>query len=551
MQVEITVNRTKIQARKGETILTALQRNGIKIPTLCNLPELTPTGACRLCVVEDEDTRHLIPACSTPVQTGMKILTHSPKVIRSRQTIIDLLLTNHPDDCLYCDKNRRCELQSLSEELYIRERLFTGVKKKGKTDRSSQGLVFDMSKCILCGRCVKVCSEIIGVAAIDHVYRGKRSVVDTVLGKGLYYSSCIQCGQCINICPTGALREKSAIEQIAAKIGQESVKISVILSASSVASIAAVFGIRKFEEMTEMLVAALKDTGFSTIVTDSFASDLYFADATSLICDRIVQPDFKMVISDCPAAIQWVKQKHPEFAHFLVPLRSPQQITGRMLKRETNGSNNIVVAVMPCIARKTEALQPNNLTRGLPDIDFVVTTHELLHLLRTRGVTMPFPKRCTVDKPYNIYSSCSVLHEYNGGFAESLVRNLLSTEGKNSLDSKYTELRVNKPVKTFETSISGRNLKLVSLNGMQAINEYFLKYVTDNSVHIIEISSCVGGCINGSSQLDSEASISGKVLLDFESSGLLRNSVQNAIVKGMSSDNVVKPITRYESNSEL
>ena len=211
MSIEIEVNGKQIEANEGETILTALNRNGIKVPTLCHMKNFIPSGACRLCVVELAESSKLVSSCSFPINKGMKILTHSPKVTEARKTIIELLLSNHPDDCLYCARNGNCELQSLSKEYHVIERRIRGHKNSFKLDHSGTSIIRDPEKCILCGRCVRVCEEVMGVACIEYINRGSKTVIGTSMGKGLNTSSCVNCGQCIMVCPTGALTERNQV----------------------------------------------------------------------------------------------------------------------------------------------------------------------------------------------------------------------------------------------------------------------------------------------------------------------------------------------------
>jgi NADP-reducing hydrogenase subunit HndD len=208
MQFTIEVNNKSIRAEKGETILSALNRNGIMIPTLCRMQEFTPTGACRMCVVEVEGRDRLVTACSAPVEEWMKIQTHSPRVIRARKTIVELLLSNHPDDCLYCDRNLDCELQKLSDQMQVRERRIHGSKIRPRRDQSSPAIVRELSKCILCGRCLRVCEEVVTATSIDFIGRGRYTHVGPAMDRDFNFSSCIHCGQCVLVCPTGALHEK-------------------------------------------------------------------------------------------------------------------------------------------------------------------------------------------------------------------------------------------------------------------------------------------------------------------------------------------------------
>jgi NADH-quinone oxidoreductase subunit G/NADP-reducing hydrogenase subunit HndD len=212
--VTIEVNGRAVEAQPGEMLLATLRRAGIKVPTLCHIEGLPPTGACRMCVVEVEGQRGLVPSCAFPVSAGMKVQTHSPRAVEARRTIIELLLANHPDDCLYCVRNRNCELQRLADELNVDQRRFRGERTKHRLDTSSPSIVRDPSKCILCGKCVRVCEEVQGVAAIDFIGRGSRAKIGTALDEGLNVSSCANCGQCILVCPTGALHEHSQIKEV-------------------------------------------------------------------------------------------------------------------------------------------------------------------------------------------------------------------------------------------------------------------------------------------------------------------------------------------------
>ena len=239
----ITVNDRPIQAQAGETLLAAMRRAGISVPTLCNLEHLTPTGACRLCVVEVEGQRNLVPSCAFPVQPDMQVQTHSSRAVRARKTIVELLLANHPDDCLYCVRNNNCTLQSLASELGVRQRRYFGARPIHHADTSSASIVRDPSKCILCGKCVRVCEEIQGVAAIDFVNRGSRTEVGTAFKQGLNVSSCINCGQCIMVCPTGALSEQSHVKEVMEALSRPD-KFVVVQHAPAVSvSLAEEFGL--------------------------------------------------------------------------------------------------------------------------------------------------------------------------------------------------------------------------------------------------------------------------------------------------------------------
>ena len=305
MNFDIEVNNRAIQARKGETILSALNRNGIKVPTLCSLKDLSPTGACRVCVVEVEGIQNLVTSCSFPVQEGMVIRTHSPRVVKARKTLVELLLSNHPDDCLYCERNGYCELQDLSVDLNIRERRISGRKSRHRLDLSSPSIMRDPAKCILCGRCVRTCDEIQSVATLEFVNRGSKTLVGTSMNRDLNFSSCIACGQCVMVCPTGALHEHSNLDEIQDALNNKSQKVVIQFGPAVTVSLAEEFGIKAGKDISGILVAALRKIGFHFVFDSTFAADLAVMETAAELKKRIESnQNLPMISSCCPA---WVK----------------------------------------------------------------------------------------------------------------------------------------------------------------------------------------------------------------------------------------------------
>ena len=305
MEYNIVVNGKTLQANSGERILTTLERNKISVPTLCHLKGLMPTGACRMCVVEVNGRPNLIPACSYPVENGMVIETHSHRVVESRKMIIELLLSNHPDDCLYCERNKNCELKDLSEELNIRNRRISGKKNRYHLDVSSPAIVRDQAKCILCGRCVRVCEEIEAVSAIDFVGRGSKTVINTAFSKGLNLSSCINCGQCIMVCPTGALHEKTNVDKVQNEIFSKNKTIVVQYAPSISVSLAEEFGIKAGKDINGLMNAALRKIGFAKVFDTTFGADLTIIEESAELIERITTGGtLPMITSCCPG---WVK----------------------------------------------------------------------------------------------------------------------------------------------------------------------------------------------------------------------------------------------------
>ena len=359
MNINIEVNNRVIQARKGETILSALRRHSIHVPVLCNMKDLTPTGACRMCAVEVEGSENLLPSCSFTIESFMSVKTHSPRVLKARKTIVELLLSNHPDDCLYCERNGNCELQKMAEDMNIRERRIPGKKSRFKIDKSGTSIVRDPSKCILCGRCVRVCEEIQAVAAIDFTYRGSKLIISPPLNKPLNFSNCISCGQCVIVCPTGALTEKVQFSELDHSLHDASKKVIVQYSPAAAVSIAEEFGLRPGKDVNGLLNAALRKIGFDKVFDTSFGTDLYINEQAEEFLKRFESGEnIPLITGCCPSWIIFAEQNLPDFLSKITSVKSPQQIMGTLIRTLIPEKENISpadifsVSVMPCTSKK-------------------------------------------------------------------------------------------------------------------------------------------------------------------------------------------------------
>ena len=393
--INIEVNGRTVWAEKGEMLLTALRRAGIKVPTLCHIDGLTPTGACRMCVVEVEGQRGLVPSCAFPAADGMKVRTHSPRAVQARKTIIELLLANHPDDCLYCVRNGNCELQDLAEELGVRSRRFAGDRTRHTLDASSPSIVRDPAKCILCSKCVRICEEVQHVSAIDFIGRGSRAKIGTAFDEGLNVSSCVNCGQCVTVCPTGALTEKSQIQEVIDALNDKD-KLVVVQHAPAVSvALGEEFGVPQGTDVAGAMTTALRWLGFDRVFDTSFAADLTIMEEGSELVHRLTNGGTLPMLTSCsPGWIKFVETYYPDFLDNLSTCKSPQQMMGAVIKSYfaqqagINPSRIYSVSIMPCTAKKFEAARPEMAHDGLPDIDAVLTTRELARLIRMRGLDL-------------------------------------------------------------------------------------------------------------------------------------------------------------------
>jgi iron-only hydrogenase group A len=553
--ITIEVNGRKVEAKKGETILSALRRASVKVPTLCNLEGLAPTGACRMCVVEVEGSANLVPSCSFPVAEGMKVKSNSPAVMQARRTIIELLLSNHPDDCLYCIRSGNCTLAELAQEHGVRARRFRGAKNKREKDMSGPSIQRDPEKCILCGKCVRVCEEIQGVSAIDFVQRGSKSMVGTAFNKGLNVSSCINCGQCILVCPTGALHERSYVEDVM-RVLSDPDKIVVAQHAPAVSvSIAEEFGMKPGTDFDGKMVAALRRIGFDRVFDTSFTADLTIMEEGSELAHRVKTGGVLPMMTSCsPGWIKFVEQFYPEMMPNLSTCKSPQQMMGAIVKtfyaeREKLDPKKIVsVSIMPCTAKKFECARPEMGRDYVQDVDYVLTTRELAELFRMTGVDPATVEPEAADTPFGERSSAGKLFGASGGVMEAAVRSAyFLLTGQELAELKIEDLRGMKGSKEVAIPIGDLTVKAVVvsnlLNARKLLDEI---RAGRRDIHFIEVMTCPGGCINGGGQpigADIEAvKARMKALYQIDRDATLRVSHKNKWVQRLYDEYLGKPL---------
>lgn len=509
MNFPIEVNNKIIIARKGETILETLERNGLKVPTLCHIPELNPTGSCRMCVVEVEGKRNLITACSHPVEEWMKIKTHSPRVVNARKTNVELLLSNHPDDCLYCERNGHCELQNFAEDLNVRERRFTVKKNKYKTDPSGSSIIRDPAKCILCGRCVRTCDEIIGASTLGYIGRGSKTIIGPSFNKQINLSSCITCGQCIISCPTGALHEKRHSSDLQNALHNYDRHVVVQYSPTIATGVAEAFGLKSGKDICGIINAALRKTGFDKVFDGSFAADLYIMELAAEFEQRLKSGiNIPMFSSDCPSWVKYLEQQHPDHLPLLSACKSPQQMFGAIISAYYTKMFHVklnelyTVSAMPCTARKFEAKREQMTQKGISDVDAVLTSREFVQFIRLNGIDVHQLEPEISDFPFHVQSSSGKLIGVSGGLTESLIRTLnYNLTGKDLKQPRITELRTMKEYKEYFIKIGDYKLGFAVASTMKHVSRIINEIKNGRKdIHFIEIMACPSGCVNGGGQ---------------------------------------------------
>jgi len=509
MDFTININNNDCKASTGDTILEVINRNGLKVPTLCHLKNSMPTGACRMCVVEDVDSGKLITSCSYPASPGLKIKTHSQRVVESRKTIIELLLSNHPDDCLYCVRNKNCELQNLSEEHHVRERRIRGHKNHENLDLSSASIVRDPEKCILCGRCVTVCEDVMGVACIDFLNRGNKTIIGTSFNEGLNTSSCINCGQCIMVCPTGALTEKNHFAEIQQAIDDPKKRVVVQYAPSISVSMAEELGMETGKDINGILNAALRKVGFDNIFDSSFSADLTIIEESAELISRIQNGEtLPMITSCCPGWVKYAEEFYPELIPNLSSCKSPQQMMGAIIKsyfaeKEGLSPEDIYsVSIMPCTAKKFEAQREEMTQAGISDVDAVLTTRELTKFLKLYGVDMFNISPELTDSPMGFRSTAGKLFGASGGVMEAAIRTAyFKITGKELVNFQIPQIRGLQNRKEAHIKIGELDLGVAVVNGM-ANAKGLLDEIKNgrNDIHFVEVMACPGGCIGGGGQ---------------------------------------------------
>jgi len=507
MNFYITVNNRQIEAIKGETVLQTLKRSGISVPTLCNMEGFTPTGACRLCMVEVKGKDDLVPACSYQVEEWMEVHTHTTRVTQARRLIVELLLSGHPDDCLYCERNCHCELQTLAYELNVRERKHSGKRVHKNKDLSSPAIIRDPAKCVLCGRCVRVCEEIIGCSTLEFSGKGNRSGITTTCNRNLNNSTCIACGQCVLVCPTSALYEKKYLAELQKGLNDPNRYAVAVVDPVVSLTLAEVFGYRNMRQAARQLNAVLKRVGFQEVYDFSALHDLYILETAKLLTQGRSET---MLSSNCPAWVKFCEQKMHHLVGALSPLKSPSQIAGTLIKKilfpSENGSGDkkaFVAGISPCTARKLEAKRKEYNKLPAPEMDMVMTTRSLEQFIRLHGFDMSQPESEEFNTPFNTASGQGELHGIAGGTMEAVAATTyhILTDGKELDRALLRKIRNTKKVKEISFTIKKRTYRFAAVSGMAEAEQFLLSEpVQQGQYAFIEVMACPGGCVNGGGQ---------------------------------------------------
>jgi len=513
--MNITLNNMKVTAEDGMTILDVAYANGVRIPQLCHIDmhkadTVNRPGSCRICMVEVEGRANLMPACATKVWEGMVIKTTSPKAINARRTVMELLLSDHPKDCLSCERNLKCSLQYLATEMNIREDKYAGGKRVEHTkDTSSNSLIRDPNKCIMCRRCETMCNVVQTVGVYSAVHRSLEARVSTAFDYPMLDTNCTFCGQCLSVCPTAAITQVSNIGEVWGAINDPE-KFVVVQTAPAVrVALGEEFGMDIGTRVTGKMVAALRRMGFAKVYDTNFAADLTIMEEANELIHRIKNGGrLPMLTSCCPAWVKFIEHKFPELLDVPSSCKSPHQMFGVIAKTYlaeklgVDPAKMVVVSIMPCIAKKYEASRAELSNNGHADVDYVITTREMAAMLKEAGIRFKDLPDESFDEIMGESSGAGVIFGTTGGVIEAAVRtaaHILGDGNEEKVD--FTELRGMKGVREATITAGGMELKIGIAHGLGNART-LLENIRDGKshYHAIEIMACPGGCVGGGGQ---------------------------------------------------
>lgn len=492
-------------------LLEVIRKAGMNVPTFCYRPDLTSFGACRMCVVEVEG-RGIQSSCTMPPEAGLKIHLNTEKTRRIRKTVLELLLANHDRNCLTCEKSGNCELQKYAEEYGIRNIRYPDKELEDylPIDDSSPSIVRDPNKCILCGACVRACSEFQGHAVLGFANRGSKTLVQPMNGRPLGQVDCVNCGQCAAVCPTGALTIKSDIEQVWKEITNPEKKVVVQMAPATRVAIGEMFGLEPGVNSIGEMNAALRKIGFDLIFDTNFGADLTIMEEATEFLSRLKSGEnLPIFTSCCPAWIKYLETEHPDMLHHLSSCKSPMSMLSPVLKTLVpehfgiSRDNMVVVAIMPCTAKKYECKRPELTTNGKPDTDYVLTTQELGRMIKEAGINFNALDTEAPDSPFGEYTGAGTIFGASGGVAEAAARTayeFATSEPLNDVDIKQMRGTSNRS-RDIELDLKGTKLIIRVVSTLREA-EKSLKEIKEGKAkfQMLEVMACPGGCINGGGQ---------------------------------------------------
>ena len=505
----ITINGKKYTFTDEKNVLTIIRKAGIDLPTLCYHSDLSTFGACRLCTVEN-DRGQCFASCSEEPRDGMVIYTHTERLRRHRKLIIELLLAAHCRDCTTCMKSGECVLQDLAHKMGVREVRFEDYKEFRPIDYSSPSIVRDPNKCILCGNCVRVCSEIQGVGVLGFAHRGTDAEVIPAFNKKLSQTQCVSCGQCRVYCPTGALTIRTHLDEVYEALGDPNVRVVAQIAPAVRVAVGDAFGLPNGTNAMGKVVAALHSMGFDEVFDTSYTADLTVMEESAEFLDRVKNGGkLPLLTSCCPAWVKFVDNEFPEMKENVSTCRSPQGMFSAVIKEyyrdpaHAKGKKTFVVSIMPCTAKKMEAKRPNSFTKGEQETDIVLTTTELTRMIKNFGIAFDKIEPEACDMPFGLSSGGGVIFGVTGGVTEAVLRRLAEDHDPATMNAiAECGIRGEEGIKEATIPYHGMDVKICVVSGLANARKVMEQVKSgEKEYHLIEVMACRRGCIMGGGQL--------------------------------------------------
>ena len=502
------IDGNRVEFDQEKNMLAVILKAGIILPTFCYYSDLSVYGACSMCIVENE-WGGIMAACSTPPKDKAVIRTNTPKLHKHRKMILELLLANHNCDCAVCEKNGNCRLQDLASRFGLREVRFPNNKPHQPLDLSSKSIVRDPSKCILCGDCVRMCSEVQHVGAIDLVHRGSNTIVSPEFGLNLADTDCVNCGQCSAVCPTAAITIKSDINEVWKALYDPKKRVVAQVAPAVRVAIGEKFGFKPGENVMGKTVACMRRLGFDEVYDTCLGADLTVMEEAAELLRTLKKSDRKypLFTSCCPAWVRFAETKHPDIMPYVSTCKSPMEMFSAVLKtyyrEEQEDDREVVsVAVMPCTAKKSEAAREEFMTKGVPDVDYVLTTVELISMIKEVGLLFDRIDAEATDMPFALHSGSGVIFGATGGVMEAAVRRVVETKNAKTLkEIEYMGFRGMQGVKVAEVPLGDSTLRVAIVSGLGNADELIEKIKSgEEKFDFVEVMACPGGCVSGAGQ---------------------------------------------------
>lgn len=504
----MTIDGRKVEFTDEKNVLSVIRNAGIDIPTLCYHSELSTFGACRLCTVED-DRGKTFASCSEEPRDGMVIYTNSGRIRKYRKLILELLLASHCRDCTTCRKSGECKLQELAHKMGIREIRFDNYKEEHEIDFSSPSIVRDPNKCIQCGLCIRVCEELQGVGVLGFANRGTEAIAIPAFNKKITETECVNCGQCRVFCPTGAITIRSNRTDVWDALSDKNVRVVAQIAPAVRVAVGDHFGLPKGKSSMGKIVNALHKMGFDEVYDTTFSADLTIMEETAEFLKRVENGGkLPLLTSCCPAWVKFITDQYKDYIPNLSTCRSPQGMLSAVIKEHfrdpenAKGKKTVMVSIMPCTAKKAEAIRPNSFTKGEQDTDIVITTTELIRMIKEYGIDLSKLEAEACDMPFGFGSGGGVIFGVTGGVTEAVLRRLCPDHTKESLQViADSGVRGEEGIKEFSVDYNGMEVKICVVSGLANARTVMERVKNGEAeYHLIEVMACRRGCVMGGGQ---------------------------------------------------